>query len=336
MTETANQASFLTQGAYDRLKAELDELSGPGRTEIAKKIEAAREEGDLKENGGYHAAKEEQGKMEARIRQLTQLLETAVDRRDAGRRRRRRARHGRDRRHVRRRGDLPARLPRDHRRLDARLLREVPDRRGRQRRQGRRHRSATRPPTASRSRSRSWPPSPTRAERHHRPRRADDEGPGPHGPGPSSPHLAGSGLALAGDDGAGGPPTQTVPSTTSTCTRPTPADDGALRGDVVLGQVARRHEPLGQAGVEAAGDGVLGEVAAVGVERPHLGGDPVVPGTGRVDRDEAGLEPGAAGWGPGPPRARPPASAAAPRPSRGRCRPRRCRRRRPGPGPARW
>ena len=78
MTETANQASFLTQGAYDRLKGELDELSGPGRTEIAKKIEAAREEGDLKENGGYHAAKEEQGKMEARIRQLTQLLETAT------------------------------------------------------------------------------------------------------------------------------------------------------------------------------------------------------------------------------------------------------------------
>jgi len=78
VTETANKASFLTQGAFDRLRSELDELSGPGRTEIAKKIEAAREEGDLKENGGYHAAKEEQGKMEARIRQLTQLLETAV------------------------------------------------------------------------------------------------------------------------------------------------------------------------------------------------------------------------------------------------------------------
>jgi transcription elongation factor GreA len=77
VTETANQASYLTQGAYDRLRAELDELSGPGRTEIAKKIEAAREEGDLKENGGYHAAKEEQGKMEARIRQLTQLLRDA-------------------------------------------------------------------------------------------------------------------------------------------------------------------------------------------------------------------------------------------------------------------
>jgi transcription elongation factor GreA len=78
VTETTNQASFLTQSAHDRLRAELEELSGPGRTNIAKRIEAAREEGDLRENGGYHAAKEEQGKMEARIRQLTQLLETAV------------------------------------------------------------------------------------------------------------------------------------------------------------------------------------------------------------------------------------------------------------------
>src|SRR5699024_4787143 len=70
-------ATYLTQEAYDRLQAELHELSGPGRVEIAKRIEAAREEGDLKENGGYHAAKEEQGKMEARIRQLTQILQTA-------------------------------------------------------------------------------------------------------------------------------------------------------------------------------------------------------------------------------------------------------------------
>jgi transcription elongation factor GreA len=76
VTETATQ-SFLTQEAYDRLSTELAHLSGEGRTEIAKRIEAAREEGDLKENGGYHAAKEEQGKMEARIRQLTQLLENA-------------------------------------------------------------------------------------------------------------------------------------------------------------------------------------------------------------------------------------------------------------------
>ncbi len=71
------QVTFLTQEAYDRLANELEELSGPARTEIAKRIEAAREEGDLKENGGYHAAKDEQGKIEARIRQLTQLLRTA-------------------------------------------------------------------------------------------------------------------------------------------------------------------------------------------------------------------------------------------------------------------
>ena len=79
MSDTATPtASYLTQEAFDRLKAELDQLSGDGRSEIAKRIEAAREEGDLKENGGYHAAKEEQGKMEARIRQLTQLLDNAV------------------------------------------------------------------------------------------------------------------------------------------------------------------------------------------------------------------------------------------------------------------
>lgn len=77
MTETNADVTWLTQEAYDRLSTELAHLSGAGRTEIAKKIEAAREEGDLKENGGYHAAKEEQGKQEARIRQLTQLLQDA-------------------------------------------------------------------------------------------------------------------------------------------------------------------------------------------------------------------------------------------------------------------
>jgi transcription elongation factor GreA len=75
MSDTS--VTWLTQDAFDRLTAELDELSVAGRTEIAKKIESAREEGDLKENGGYHAAKEEQGKIEARIRVLTQLLRTA-------------------------------------------------------------------------------------------------------------------------------------------------------------------------------------------------------------------------------------------------------------------
>jgi transcription elongation factor GreA len=77
VTETSAGVTWLTQEAYDRLKSELDHLTGPGRTEIAKRIEAARDEGDLRENGGYHAAKEEQGKQEARIRQLTQLLEHA-------------------------------------------------------------------------------------------------------------------------------------------------------------------------------------------------------------------------------------------------------------------
>ena len=79
MTDSATTAaSYLTQEAYDRLRGELTMLSGAGRTDISQKIEAARDEGDLKENGGYHAAKEEQGKMEARIRQLTQLLENAT------------------------------------------------------------------------------------------------------------------------------------------------------------------------------------------------------------------------------------------------------------------
>ncbi|GAA3628693.1 transcription elongation factor GreA [Microbacterium awajiense] len=70
--------TFLTQEAYDRLAAELEQLSTTGREEIAKRIEAAREEGDLKENGGYHAAKDEQGKQEARIRTLQHLLKNAT------------------------------------------------------------------------------------------------------------------------------------------------------------------------------------------------------------------------------------------------------------------
>ena len=73
-----SQETWLTQDAYDRLQAELEELSGPARREIAARIEEAREEGDLKENGGYHAAKEEQGKIEARIRDLEELLKNAT------------------------------------------------------------------------------------------------------------------------------------------------------------------------------------------------------------------------------------------------------------------
>ena len=69
--------SWLTQEAFDRLTVELADLQGPRRAEIVKKIADAREEGDLKENGGYHAAREEQGKLEGRIRQLKHMLEHA-------------------------------------------------------------------------------------------------------------------------------------------------------------------------------------------------------------------------------------------------------------------
>lgn len=73
-----SDVTHLTQEAHDRLQQELTELEGPRRREIIKRIELAREEGDLKENGGYHAAREEQGKSEARIRQLKHLLEHAM------------------------------------------------------------------------------------------------------------------------------------------------------------------------------------------------------------------------------------------------------------------
>jgi transcription elongation factor GreA len=73
----------LSQQAYDRLKAEHDELTTVGRVDIARKIETARELGDLKENGDYHAAKDHQGQMEARIRQLAVMIENAVILEDA-------------------------------------------------------------------------------------------------------------------------------------------------------------------------------------------------------------------------------------------------------------
>src|ERR1700758_1114696 len=74
MTDT--QVTWLTQEAYDRLKAELDQLIA-NRPVIAAEINDRREEGDLRENGGYHAAREEQGQQEARIRQLQELLNNA-------------------------------------------------------------------------------------------------------------------------------------------------------------------------------------------------------------------------------------------------------------------
>lgn len=69
--------TWLTQDAYDKLTAELEHLKGEGRSLVSAKIAQARDEGDLSENGGYHAAREEQGHQEARIRQLTAILESA-------------------------------------------------------------------------------------------------------------------------------------------------------------------------------------------------------------------------------------------------------------------
>ncbi len=76
MTQT-DQTIWLTQDAFDQLQAELEDLKGPQRQEIVARISAARDEGDLKENGGYHAAKDEQGRIELRIRQLEDMLSKA-------------------------------------------------------------------------------------------------------------------------------------------------------------------------------------------------------------------------------------------------------------------
>ena len=77
VTASGREPTRLTQETYDRLQAELEDLTTRGRVEIAQAIEAARALGDLSENGDYHAAKDSQGKMESRIRQLQALLKTA-------------------------------------------------------------------------------------------------------------------------------------------------------------------------------------------------------------------------------------------------------------------
>jgi transcription elongation factor GreA len=75
-TDEQDQGVWLTQEAHDRLRAELEQLVA-NRPAMAKEINDRREEGDLRENGGYHAAREEQGKQEGRILQLTQMLREA-------------------------------------------------------------------------------------------------------------------------------------------------------------------------------------------------------------------------------------------------------------------
>ncbi|WP_110239547.1 transcription elongation factor GreA [Nocardioides gilvus] len=77
MTQSTAGTIWLTQEAYDKLQAELEDLKGPKRQETIDAISAARDEGDLKENSGYHAARDEQGKQEARIRQLEDMLRRA-------------------------------------------------------------------------------------------------------------------------------------------------------------------------------------------------------------------------------------------------------------------
>lgn len=70
-------AVWLTQAKFDELQAELEELRGPGRAAVVQKVSDARDEGDLKENGGYHAAREELGKLDGRIVQLEDMLKRA-------------------------------------------------------------------------------------------------------------------------------------------------------------------------------------------------------------------------------------------------------------------
>src|SRR5918998_1397570 len=74
----ANEQTRLSRAAHDRLRTELEDLESRGRVDIARIIERARELGDLSENADYHAAKDDQGRMEARIRQLQSILEGAV------------------------------------------------------------------------------------------------------------------------------------------------------------------------------------------------------------------------------------------------------------------
>ena len=79
MTQQTEQQGpiWLTQKAFDELTAELEDMKGPRRQHIVGRISSAREEGDLSENGGYHAAREEQGKQEGRIRYLQEFLRDA-------------------------------------------------------------------------------------------------------------------------------------------------------------------------------------------------------------------------------------------------------------------
>jgi transcription elongation factor GreA len=78
MTEpTQSAVVWLTQAKFDELKAELEELRGPTRSALVTRVSEARDEGDLKENAGYHAARDELGKLDGRVQQLVSMLERA-------------------------------------------------------------------------------------------------------------------------------------------------------------------------------------------------------------------------------------------------------------------
>ena len=78
MTEpTQGDVVWLTQSKFDELQAELEQLRGPGRADVVKKVSDARDEGGLKENGAYHAAREELGKIDGRVQQLIDMLRRA-------------------------------------------------------------------------------------------------------------------------------------------------------------------------------------------------------------------------------------------------------------------
>ena len=74
---TQSPVVWLTQAKYDELKAELEELRGPTRAALVQRVSEARDEGDLKENAGYHAARDELGKLDGRVQQLVDMLERA-------------------------------------------------------------------------------------------------------------------------------------------------------------------------------------------------------------------------------------------------------------------
>jgi transcription elongation factor GreA len=77
MSEPTQSSVWLTHAKFDELKAELEQLRGPRRSDLVKRVSDARDEGDLKENAGYHAARDELGKMDGRIKQLVDMLERA-------------------------------------------------------------------------------------------------------------------------------------------------------------------------------------------------------------------------------------------------------------------